>query len=750
MRYKLRLNEPTVGHMELPRNTEEADLVSVAKIIRVAYRGRFRGAWFVENLSDPEVQENEVDEWLTVRGRGGLAVLDEAVVWYENQGETKRVFSSQPACAMLGTMIDEAKARGCFANLDYSFTATEDSEGNTWNDSRTLEWRVGTSLLDIVRKIAGLGIDFEVDYEWEIGTYTLHAYQNGMGSDKSSEVIFIPGKNCLEVTQEEAGEEIRNVYLLEYGQGQFSSVEDSASISAYRRRERGFNVGQAGSSTEADEYGQEELSETKDPKKNIRIEVDDHVEPMVFVDYGLGDWVGYYDRSGEFNKYRVRGIDLDWGEDRRFAKVRLELSSIRQELEIRNAKSISKLGAGLSSDRSQPDDVVSSINTHNNDPNAHPNRDEFVELNDTPGAYTGEAGNIVGVKTAEDGLEFVVFPKNNYAGNGAPTAGDDSDDGYSVGSHWHDITNDKFYVCLDASVGAAVWVEGSSQGTTTLTGLNDTPSAYTDQGGKLLRVNSGGTGIEFSMKHNLSAGVDPAATDDDSAGYEVGSRWANTNTDKEFVCLDATTGAAVWVETTQSGSSGTDADAIHDNVADEIHLVTEKASPVAADVILGEDSEDSWNKKRFPLTGLLGGGGASASSYARVYNSGNISVPDSSVTTLTFDSERWDTDNFHDLTTNPERLTIPEAGFYTVSANVWWSANTSDRRHLHLYLNGTTQIGSDTRTTGAGSNFYQHITTQYYFEAGDYIEVKVYQKSGSTLTINNNGNVSPEFMISKS
>jgi hypothetical protein len=52
---------------------------------------------------------------------------------------------------------------------------------------------------------------------------------------------------------------------------------------------------------------------------------------------------------------------------------------------------------------------------------------------------------------------------------------------------------------------------------------------------------------------------------------------------------------------------GTDADAIHDNVAGEIAAITEKTSPVDADLILIEDSEDSNNKKRVQISNLPGG-----------------------------------------------------------------------------------------------------------------------------------------------
>lgn len=41
----------------------------------------------------------------------------------------------------------------------------------------------------------------------------------------------------------------------------------------------------------------------------------------------------------------------------------------------------------------------------------------------------------------------------------APTTGDDSGDGYSVGSMWIDTTNDRTYICVDSTVAAAIWRE---------------------------------------------------------------------------------------------------------------------------------------------------------------------------------------------------------------------------------------------------------------------------------------------------
>ena len=56
--------------------------------------------------------------------------------------------------------------------------------------------------------------------------------------------------------------------------------------------------------------------------------------------------------------------------------------------------------------------------------------------------------------------------------------------------------------------------------------------------------------INGSLQNKFDATSDPGATDDSAAGYAVGSTWINTATDKAWRCVDATAGAAVWINTT--------------------------------------------------------------------------------------------------------------------------------------------------------------------------------------------------------
>lgn len=70
----------------------------------------------------------------------------------------------------------------------------------------------------------------------------------------------------------------------------------------------------------------------------------------------------------------------------------------------------------------------------------------------------------------------------------------------------------------------------------------DFPGTYTAD---LART---GAGAYTGLRNNLAAAVAPTVTDDSSASYAVGSRWIDTVADRHWICVDATAGAAVWLE----------------------------------------------------------------------------------------------------------------------------------------------------------------------------------------------------------
>jgi len=69
---------------------------------------------------------------------------------------------------------------------------------------------------------------------------------------------------------------------------------------------------------------------------------------------------------------------------------------------------------------------------------------------------------------------------------------------------------------------------------------------YNDTAEKLRVQRDGGTRDINDELNNYVAAADPTVNDDDTAGYEVGSVWVNTSTGAVYVCVDNSTGAAVW------------------------------------------------------------------------------------------------------------------------------------------------------------------------------------------------------------
>ena len=68
------------------------------------------------------------------------------------------------------------------------------------------------------------------------------------------------------------------------------------------------------------------------------------------------------------------------------------------------------------------------------------------------------------IETAITEIEKVVPRKIKIDATAAPAVTNDTTEGYAVNSLWIDVTNDKAYICVDASDGAAVWIEITSQG----------------------------------------------------------------------------------------------------------------------------------------------------------------------------------------------------------------------------------------------------------------------------------------------
>jgi len=128
----------------------------------------------------------------------------------------------------------------------------------------------------------------------------------------------------------------------------------------------------------------------------------------------------------------------------------------------------------------------------------------------------------------------------------------------------------------------------------------------------------------------------------------------------------------------------------------------------------------------------------SGSNYVGVslYNSAStFSISNATNTALTFDSENFDTDGFHSTSSNTSRITIPSGkeGKYQITGALTW-ANAGGARRLDIFKNGT--VYCRVQDFGDASNqTYQNISAVLNLGANDYVELFVFQNSGSSLNI---------------
>jgi hypothetical protein len=119
------------------------------------------------------------------------------------------------------------------------------------------------------------------------------------------------------------------------------------------------------------------------------------------------------------------------------------------------------------------------------------------------------------------------------------------------------------------------------------------------------------------------------------------------------------------------------------------------------------------------------------------------------LTTLTFNTEVFDTDSIHSTSSNATRLTCRTAGKYMVGANVRWQSSAAGTyRYVQLLVNGTTRAAAIHQTPIAATAG-QNIVTIWEFAVGDYVEVGVIQDSGGSLNVLGGVDESPVFWMAQ-
>ena len=122
-----------------------------------------------------------------------------------------------------------------------------------------------------------------------------------------------------------------------------------------------------------------------------------------------------------------------------------------------------------------------------------------------------------------------------------------------------------------------------------------------------------------------------------------------------------------------------------------------------------------------------------------IYLSSNQSIATATATAIQFNAKTFDTDNFHDNSTNNTRVTIPsgKGGKYLFTAWANLETNGTGYRNLELLKNGSSLTGSWSIGFTPNAHGYAGFcgAVVINLSAGDYMEVLFTQTSGSNKNI---------------
>ena len=119
---------------------------------------------------------------------------------------------------------------------------------------------------------------------------------------------------------------------------------------------------------------------------------------------------------------------------------------------------------------------------------------------------------------------------------------------------------------------------------------------------------------------------------------------------------------------------------------------------------------------------------------AAAYGNATQSIPNTTYTAIALQAENFDTDSYHDNTTNNSRMTIPagKGGKYLVQGALLWQNGTTGQRTLVFYKNGS-QFAAWDNTPATASVYSMMCSITMSLVATDYVELFVYQNSGGAV-----------------
>lgn len=244
------------------------------------------------------------------------------------------------------------------------------------------------------------------------------------------------------------------------------------------------------------------------------------------------------------------------------------------------------------------------------------------------------------------------------------------------------------------------------------------------------------SGETFGLKWEEVSSASPLTTKGDVFTYDTGDQRLAVGTNGQVLSADSAEATGLkWIAAAAGGGTLTTKGDLESYTTSQVRL------PVGAnDQVLTADSAAAagvaW---KAPAAAPVFSG-------AFVHNTGTQTV-NATLSTLTWDAEDYDTDNWHDNVTNPERFTVPAGVAYIrLHAMCQDTTSVSGQLNLKYFKNGSDDfVGSCTSEhETAGGDAIEMTSGVIPVVATDYFEVHAFATNSRTTNAGNFTNFSIE------
>jgi hypothetical protein len=165
------------------------------------------------------------------------------------------------------------------------------------------------------------------------------------------------------------------------------------------------------------------------------------------------------------------------------------------------------------------------------------------------------------------------------------------------------------------------------------------------------------------------------------------------------------------------------------------------AQAVGADIkglntLLGANPQGTAASVAARLANIEAGNTPASPHGLTVYRAANLVLATGTLATISWDTVLADNADGNWSAANPTRLTALKAGWYTFNARILYPANATGQRTFQWAVNGNTVAREDHNApSNAASNVAFSSSVTVYLAVGDYLELKVSQNSGASLTV---------------